>query len=415
MTAEIREIIYSSIIGDALGYTLGGMKKAHIQAVFRDSEGYLDPAPALKNNMDKWKKPGLYSSITQFMLIIAASIENRNFRADIFFDALKKAPELPGTEFSFFREPGQAERHLITLIRSEKPESDIPFNRKCARLIPISTPLILTGDEETLLDDTFKLVSLFTSDTKTAVYTYLFLQLLLDSTHSGEEENIMTAASVSAEKSMHIISDNQHKIFNAGHNPDYFYEEARRFSELLKKLINVKNVEKGENIICESVNHGLKTPIARACVNIPESILPYAILLAEAAVRPESIFQLASREGGEASALASVSAALTAAFYGSNIPDNIKEGLANKKKILMMIDLLSSGNRRRDIIRLLYDSEPGLTLKEMEEFRARNKKEPKKNTPIKSRKDVESELTKHVVESWTKIDKAKWRKERNRE
>jgi hypothetical protein len=50
----------------------------------------------------------------------------------------------------------------------------------------------------------------------------------------------------------------------------------------------------------------------------------------------------------------------------------------------------------------------------MEEYRARNKKEPKKQAPPKNRRDVESEMTKHVVESWTKIDKAKWRKERGK-
>jgi hypothetical protein len=96
------------------------------------------------------------------------------------------------------------------------------------------------------------------------------------------------------------------------------------------------------------------------------------------------------------------------------VPDNLREDLANKKKIAGIIDLISSKSSRSEIIGILYDSEPGLTTKEMEEYRARNKKEPKKQTPPKNRRDVESEMTKHVVESWTKIDKAKWRKERGK-
>jgi hypothetical protein len=127
-----------------------------------------------------------------------------------------------------------------------------------------------------------------------------------------------------------------------------------------------------------------------------------------------AVFHAASREGGSASALAAVSAALTTAFYGFDVPVNLLEDLVNKKKVTGMIELLSSKGPRDEITGILYDSEPGLTTKEMEEYRARNKKEPKKQTPPKNRRDAESELTKHVVESWTKIDKAKWRKERGK-
>jgi hypothetical protein len=36
MKNSVKDIIYSAIIGDASGYTLGGMKSAHIKAVFKE-------------------------------------------------------------------------------------------------------------------------------------------------------------------------------------------------------------------------------------------------------------------------------------------------------------------------------------------------------------------------------------------
>lgn len=414
MKNSIEDIIFSAIIGDASGYTLGGMKSAHIKAVFKGEEGYPDPAPALKGNMDRWRKPGLYSSITQFMLIAAASVEKDNFRAGRFVEAVKKAPEHPESEFSFFRGPGQAEQYLISAARVENKETIVPFTGSCARILPIAIPLLLGDNEQSLLKDTLELVSFFTTNTTTAAYTFIFLQILRELSLAEGKGRFSECAMESALKAAQVIDGAQNRIFDCGYNPDYFIESADIFIKLLQGVAAVRDMEKGEKLICESVNLRLKTPVTRCSVNLPEAILPFALLLSELTEPHSAVYHNASREGGAASALASVSSALTTAFYGLDVPDNLREEIANKKKITHMIELLASKSGRGEIIRVLYDSEPGLTSKEMEEYRGRNKKEPKKPGPQKSRKDVESELTRHVVESWTKIDKAKWRKERNK-
>ncbi|HRX46725.1 MAG TPA: hypothetical protein P5120_04335 [Spirochaetota bacterium] len=411
----IEDIIYAAIIGDASGYTLDGMKSAHIKAVFKETEGYLDPAAALKNNMDKWRKPGLYSSITQLMLIAAASVQRNVFRTDRFSDAVKKAPEHADSEFSFFRGAGKAEQAFIISARTEKKEQIIPFARSCARLLPVAIPLLLSEDEDLLLNDTLRFISLFTADAVTASYTYIFLRILKDLSRAGGKGGFMHCVSESALNGSEYLNNNQHRIFDCGYNPDSFIEEIRLFTGLLNNISDVKDVEKAEKIICESVNTRLKSPVARGSVNLPETVLPFAITLAALTLPHSSIFHTASREGGAASPLAAVSAALTTAFYGLDVPDILREELANKKKISGMVELLSSKNNRNEITAILYDSEPGLTSKEMEEYRARIKKEPKKQTPQKNRRNPESELTKHVVESWTKIDKAKWRKKREKD
>lgn len=414
MKNSVKDIIYSAIIGDASGYTLGGMKSAHIKAVFKDKDGYLDPALALKNNMDKWKKPGLYSSITQFMFIVAASVERNTFRLDRFLDAVKKSPEHPESGYSFFREPGLAEQSFIMSVRGEKKEQDMPYTRSCARLLPVSIPLLLAENEKSLIEDTLRFISLFTTDTATASRTYIFLIMLKDFSNMDAKVPMLESALESVQHSLEYLKLNEHRVFNSGYNPDSFLEEVKGFANLLNSLLKVKSIESAEKIICESVNKGLKSPVTRGSVNLSETVLPFALSLSAMTMPHNAVFHAASREGGSASALAAVSAALTTAFYGFDVPVNLLEDLVNKKKVTGMIELLSSKGPRDEITGILYDSEPGLTTKEMEEYRARNKKEPKKQAPPKNRRDVESEMTKHVVESWTKIDKAKWRKERGK-
>ena len=87
--------------------------------------------------------------------------------------------------------------------------------------------------------------------------------------------------------------------------------------------------------------------------------------------------------------------------------------LANKKKISAIIDQIAGEKDRSSIITEIYNNEPGLTIKELEEYRAKNKNIPVvKEKKKKTRGEIESELSKHVVENWTKLDKAKWKKER---
>jgi len=414
MNNSINDIIFSAIIGDASGYTLNGMKSAHIKAVFKDMPGYLDPEPALKNSMEKWRKPGLYSSITQFMFIVSASIERNVFRTDRFIEAVKKAPELSESEFSFFREPGLAEQSFISSVRGDKKGQGIPFVFSCSRLLPVSIPLLMTENENVLLDSVLRLISLFKADAATAAHSYIFLKILKELSVTESRGSFFDCVAGAARDGFDFLEGNQHRIFDCGYNPDTLLEEIRIFIGLLDKIIAIKDIGKAEKIICETANMRLKSPVSRGSVNLPQTVFPFAVMLSNLTMPHNAVFHTASREGGAASPLASISAALTTAFYGLDIPESLKAGLANKKKVSGMIDALSLKNFRNEIIDILYESEPGLTSKEIEEYRARNKKEPKKQAPQKKRRDIESEMTKHIVESWTKIDKAKWKKERGK-
>jgi hypothetical protein len=97
------------------------------------------------------------------------------------------------------------------------------------------------------------------------------------------------------------------------------------------------------------------------------------------------------------------------------MPEIYTGSIVNKKRLSAMISRIAEDKNKASMISEIYDSEPGLTSKEIEEHRAKNRNNPvSREKKIKTRGEIESELSKHVVESWTKVDKAKWKKERNK-
>lgn len=411
MLQTIDTIMKGAIIGDAAGYTLNALKKTHIHGAFRELDGFPDTTQALRHDMGKWRKPGLYSSITQFLLLAAACTENRYFNSTLFTESVKTLPELQNHEFSYFRSPGAAERFFLESAGNRKPE--ICFTQPCSRIIPISLALLLSGLEmDGLTLPAFEFVSLFTTDPSTAVCSAVFISLIDQLNNEDPGLIAETAASVSDRILTHLQS-NQHVIFNMGFNPDYVIDNLVRLKTLFHKLDVIKDPDNAEKIICNEINLTLKTPVTRASVNLPALVLPFAVSIASYTVNPEDVTFRAAGQGGTASSLASIAAAIRASVSRKSWPDSLEEGLVNKKKLSGMISEICSGHSRHRIINELTVQEPALTMKEYEEFLAKNKKSVR-NTPQKNNKQSEKILSRHVVESWTKIDKARWKKEKNR-
>jgi len=415
MNRTVAEILYSAIIGDAAGYTFNGMKKNHIKAVFKDINGYTDPAPGLKDNMQKWKKPGLYSSISQNILLTAACTDKRGLNLAEYIKAVKNSPEVSGAESGIFRDPGITEKNFLFRVQSGE-DAGHSFNLPCSRLLPPVLSLLLIKNENEHLISVVKLISLYTKSSSTIACSILLLQLIKDLI-AIKETGIIQTALISSEKSGNEIILNQQKIFDTGHNPDYIIKESESLQDLFKNLITAKNHEEYEKIICAHADKKKTKEITRASINLPETILPMAIILSDICSDPEKIFNTASREGGASSPLTSLAAAITASRYGFNIPETLINTLVNKKRISSMIQLIADDKNRSSIITEIYNTEPNLTAKEIEEYKAKNKNIPvtKENKKKKTGRDFEAELSKHVVESWTKIDKAKWKKERKKE
>jgi len=410
MNKVIADIIFSSIIGDAAGYTLNGMKKPHIKAVFKEINGYVDPSPALKNNMHKWKKPGLYSSISQNILITAAVIDRKGLNFNKYTDSVQNALEICESEFGIFRDPGEAEKNFFSWIKNGK-KTDLQYINPCSRLLPSVIPLLYIKDEQVQFISAINYISLFTRNTSTIVGSILFIEIL-KKLIKKESNRILEIALHSAELVKNKLIDYQGIIFNTGHNPDYLISNIDYYSKLFKELYTAKDPALYEKIICDHAEKRNKNKITRGNINLPDTILPMSVILSESCSDPENIYKITAMEGGSASSLTAISSAITSAFYGLNIPEEYINSLINKKRIKSIIDLLADDNNRGLIIDEIINGEPKLTIKESEEFKAKNKG----ISVVKKREraDIESDLSKHIVESWTKFDKAKWKKERKK-
>ena len=112
-------------------------------------------------------------------------------------------------------------------------------------------------------------------------------------------------------------------------------------SELLRKLKSFSDIENCEREICANAEKKYPYKITRAAINLPETILPMAIILSNSCSDPEKIFSMAMSEGGASSPLTSLSASITTAFHGLNIPENLLNNLINKKKIFTDYSVLT--------------------------------------------------------------------------
>ena len=99
--------------------------------------------------------------------------------------------------------------------------------------------------------------------------------------------------------------------------------------------------------------------------------------------------------------------------YGDYAIRVFLEGLGLPEKTVL--DALAAGAVSPEALDDFIRSEASLTGKEQEELKARLRHTKKKQrSGPRTRAEKEKELARHVVESWTKYDRARWKKERQR-
>lgn len=134
-----RNIILLSIIGDALGSTCEGMSRGHIGSLADDGAPYFDP-PVKKINAEKWRKPGLYTSITQFLIITSLSLEDGNFHPGTFIQNIRESPKPDGAAYGIFRHPSHAEKLFLDRAFTGREGAGIDQTGS-ARILPWWSPL----------------------------------------------------------------------------------------------------------------------------------------------------------------------------------------------------------------------------------------------------------------------------------
>ncbi len=413
----MQRIVTSMIIGDALGSAVEGMSKGHIRSHFKTIDDYIDPEVALKNKIDQWRKPGLYSSITQFALIMALSCPRRGPCAEHCRRAVATSPVVSGSDYGIFRYPGAAERGFITRVM-DPSSSQQAIEQPCARIVPIITLLSFrsAGSGDHILD-VITAVRLFTVDLSTVAAALVYSSLLRIMAAGAPPGSGPLISSIEATKHiLDTIEADSAAVFGLAVNPGTLVRQLRILMDILSETASADSIQGAENIIVSRVNRNLKTPVTRATINHPSALLPYALALASLTRTPSIPLGAAVSEGGSTAALAAMTGAIGACFPDTApAPDRLITNLVNRKRILALVDALSGAAGLPRLLEEFVDSEAALTLKEREELAARLKHshtKPKK-APL-TQADRENELTRHAVESWTKYDKARWRKERRR-
>lgn len=413
MNNTIQNALLAAVVGDALGSPLEGLSKGHIHTHFGEIKGYMDPEPALKGKMERWKKPGLYSSISQFMIMLGLTSSRREGWLEAFRQCVADSPELQNNPTGIFRNPDGIEKKFIARKKESKRPTDTAS--PSVRIIPAIASLSLKKNEPIdHIADVASYVRLFTSDPSTCAAGLLFSFLLkaLINEKAAPASPLRKSLEITV-KLIETVEFNAGVIFDMGVNPGSLGHELRNLSRLLSAIVSADSVENGEKLICASVSAGLKTPITRASVNVPAALLAYALLTSTLRQDDPSLLLLTAAEGGMAAPLTALVGAVSVCRYGQAIlPDKLVQELVNRKKILSMLSSIGTGAVTPGLLDDFVRSEAALTAKERDELGARlkhGKKKPKKS--IFSRADRAMKLSRHVVESWTKRDKAKWKKE----
>ncbi len=411
-----------AILGNALGAPLHGMSAAHIASVFGRIDSFTDPGPALKHKMEQWKKPALYGSTAQLMLLAALACAGRRSSDSLLEDYVRRGAGTGDTDHGIFRNPSPSERGLILRLKGGGTEGQrpaaapVPDAAVAAVLVPLA--FRKNTDISRLVRDTILCAKLFTEDASSIAGALVFLNILLAIARARPEPsaNLADYAGKSAAALAEYIGAQPHELFSCGVNPDTILGEVHGFRSIFEGLVSCASAKEAEKKIITRAERSLNGHITRATVNLPPAIIPFALsIVASGSGRPESVLFEAAAEGGAAAVLCTLAGALAGCAYGAAaIPDRLAADLVNKTRIRELIAAITGDRASDGTVGEFIESEQALTRKARDEHNARMRHVKPKEKKQKSRGDRERDLSRHVIESWTKADKAKWKKQKKR-
>ncbi|TAL33928.1 MAG: ADP-ribosylglycohydrolase family protein [Spirochaetes bacterium] len=413
----VRGTLLAAIIGDALGTPFEGLGKAHLHAVFRDLDGYTDPEPALKGHLDRWRKPGLYSSISQLMLLYAGALTaRRRDPVSAFSGLVRAAPAVEGGMFGPFRHAGAAERGMLERLMSADTGHRMLDSLPCARPVAGIVPLGLFAGEDEPVPTLARAAALWSRERFTASGAIIGASILRRAVRDRGEAGggLLKAAVLETGMVIADLDENSPGLFSLGFNPDSLLDAARLFEAALRAASAARDIAAAETAIIRIVNTILKTPVTRATVNHPLCVLPFALAYARFfSDAPVTGLLHAVMEGGSCASLAALAAAYLAAAHGTGwIPEGIFEGIINKSRITALCESLARGRVGETELSEFIAAEAGLTRKELQELGGRTRHFSPKTKKQLTRTQAEERIARITVESWTKADRAKWKKDK---
>ena len=398
-----KDILKSIIAGDALGSVFHGLSEGHIRANFAVDEIYPDTIKALKKNESLWRKPALYTSVSQLSVIAAVLSSSRRISSDSFFQSLRSSQVSSMLPWGCFRHP---DRVFQIYIESQSAKLPLPeFQSLTVPIIAFTGAYYYPG--KISFDDVIEFCVSFTKDVPTVC------SALILSNITGKD--CKSAVKALAESSDYLLGckDLYPRFFSAGINPDKAENSLSLFSEIFSNVLG-NDYQTAEKYLSEKISKITSQNITRATVENVYSAIAIAAVIADS--NDSFAANNAAHKGGFSTQIASL-CGLFSAVRGFPADDEYFDKLINKKRMVEILSQLDSGkikNAFQFIEEFLSDEYP-LTIKENEEFQRKTKnKEASKASDGKKRQTEEERLSRHVVESWTKLDRAKYKKEKKR-
>lgn len=414
---KIAGALWGAVIGDALGTLFEGMSKAHVRAVFKTVDAFIDPLPGLKGKEDRWKKPGLYTAPSQMMLLFGIASPWRKKSASI-QSLIARVSSSGEGQWGIFRHPDTLLRNIIDRCRTQEYKGIFPEGFLRGMISPsifLSLLTSLHNKQRDLNRICTEHARLFTTDEFTIASSAIALHIVFRLIEEDiDQEKPIEFIIDCAQSTADWFSDHTAELFSMRINPESFIEKAHICVNTLKAIRDAQSIEEAETRICALAAEHYPHTITRASINHPLLVFPFACAHFCVMRNHASHAVLsAAAEGGASGLLASMTGIFAGAHGGvSSLPQNLRETIINKNEIGRLIAAICENRQQENALETFIKSEAALTKKEIEEHNARLKhvkhKEKKKTSPTNQKE----KLTRVVVESWTKLDKAKWKKQK---
>lgn len=408
---NLERLLLNIAYADACTRPFSGMSAGHVRSHFNSMDVYFNSEEANKDHPERWKKPGLYGWIFQTSLLSVYAGKNRLLKKHEIEDAVEESLGTIEQRMDSIRDGDPLVHEFLV---PQKETDAVNLRPGCSPVFLSVLFSLACAPKKSSFEQVLSFLIRFTRNSDTAACA-LWWDALVRSLEYSSASLFENAGNELASliKKMDIL---QPLCFNAGIHPDALEESFGHLQTIAGMYLDDQSTAAEKHI--KYVDSLFKSPITRSTIDHPLLLPFHALRLAESHRQGSAhLLESAVKEGGEvqlASALACTLMPEDTAFDDDFA--FLAEDLVNKKRLSAFIPRLLNRASMQELAEF-FDAERKLSAKEDEERSAilkhAKKKQPKRQIP-KDRASREEQLSRHVVESWTKKDRARYKREQRR-
>jgi len=399
------------ILLDALSSPFQGMGRGHIASHFKIIEGFTDTKEALKDHPEKWRKSGLYTAYSQILFLLACCARKSGLSISDLHDIFEQGSLSPEEWKGIFRYPDRITAAFVErIIRPELPSEGVGGTAAVIYSVLLS---LLASKKESSSVEMARRVLLFTTDPCSIVGSIIFEKLVRMSLNRVPNRFASEFTAV-CQRCESAFDELLPWVFENGIDP-LLVEKSLSYYK--KMALILESGEASESSIVSLAGSVTKNSITRATVDMPLAMISFSIYCVDKDRLNGSFFESMLRYGGNVQQLILLTGMLIAdTTILKEEFGNLTDDLVNKTKITAGIKEVASGRFTDKQFWEFFASERKLSQKCVEELKSICKHGKKSKKPTKPKKtqrmSIEEKLSQHVVSSWTKMDKARYKKEK---